>query len=65
MVRSEADGEHSEPEGVVKGKHAPISIAVFVGHLREWRHWLPRIKWHVLAMSFNMFCVAISIPLTG
>eukprot|EP00936_MAST-01D_sp_MAST-1D-sp1_P001796 g1796.t1 len=62
---TDGHGEHGMREGVVKGKHAPISMAVFRAHLREWRQWLPHIKWHVFAMSFNMFCVAISIPLTG
>eukprot|EP00937_MAST-01D_sp_MAST-1D-sp2_P003739 g3739.t1 len=48
-----------------RGKHAPVDIHVFVRRLRQWRQWLPQTRWHLFAMSFNMFAVAVSIPLVG
>lgn len=40
-----------------------LSIGQFIQDLREWRMWMPPIPFHIVAMFFNMFCVACAIPL--
>lgn len=40
-------------------EHNTASFADFAQNVREWRHWLPRIWKHSLALMLDMFCVSL------
>jgi len=39
-----------------------VTLYEFLNHLKEWREWLPKIKWHSLALLVDMFCVSMFSP---
>ena len=38
------------------------SFGAFVQNLKEYRMWLPKIKWHALALALDMCCVSVFSP---
>jgi len=39
-----------------------ITIREFFHQLKQWRQWLPMIKWHSLALMIDMLCVSLFSP---
>jgi len=39
-----------------------INLFEFFYQIKEWRQWLPHIKWHSLALMIDMLCVSMFSP---